>query len=183
VTTDSSYQPADTDGEILPVVDLDDREVGTATRAKIHARDLVHRAVHVVLHDGAGRVLVARRSARKDRFPGWWDVAVGGHVGCGEAYAEAAIREMREEMAIEGAEPRLVAVLPPGDDNGWEHIHVFEAGVDPAQPRPNPDEIDAARWVTRAEFLECFEPASDDPSARMTPASHESFLRYFRGGG
>lgn len=178
---DESYHPApDTDGELLPVVDMDDRQTGLAPRAEIHANNWIHRAVHVVLHDGAGRVLACRRSARKDRFPGWWDVSVGGHVGPGEAYAEAARREMAEEMGLGGPEPLLIAVLPPDPENGWEHLHVFSARIRPGDERPDPAEIDAAEWLDGEDFEAAF--AGPQPPRRMTIPALRSFERHFRGG-
>lgn len=177
------YQPSpETDSELLPVVDLDDRQIGVATRAEIHARDLIHRAVHVVLHDGEGAVLVARRSQSKDRFPGWWDVSVGGHVGCGEAYIETARREMAEEMGVVDAEPRLVAVIDPDDDNGWEHIHVFAAGIKRGGERPNTAEIADAVWFGVDDFKTRFVPGSTDQDARMSPAALRSFQMFFKYG-
>ncbi|MGP3920884.1 NUDIX domain-containing protein [Nonomuraea sp. 10N515B] len=34
------------------------------------------------------------------RFPGYYDVMVGGAVGVGESYEEAAVRELAEELGV-----------------------------------------------------------------------------------
>lgn len=177
---DGKYRPApDTDDELLPVVDMDDRQVGTATRREIHEKELVHRAVHVILSDGMGSFLIARRSDRKDRFPGWWDVSVGGHVGVGESYLECARREMREELGVDGPVPHLTAMLPPTPTNGWEHVHVFFAVVDPARVVRNEAEIADMRWVSLADYRKHADPGAPvDSPWRMTPASHESILAW-----
>ena len=61
----------------------------------------MHRAVFIAVIDIRGRLLVHRRSEAKDLWPGWWDMAVGGVVGVGETYDDAAVRELREEIGIE----------------------------------------------------------------------------------
>jgi isopentenyl-diphosphate delta-isomerase type 1 len=173
------FAQAKTDGELLPVVDEQDRVVRLATRREIHTEGLLHRAVHVVLHDGMGRVLLQQRSASKDHLPGWWDVSVGGHVGPGEDYDEAAVREIEEEMGIVGAEPLWIARQEPSELTGWEFIHVFmfqAAGV----VRPDPDEISNIAWVTGGEYHERM--ASDDNEWRMSPAGDRSIRLFFETG-
>jgi len=63
---------------------------------------LVHRAVHVLVVNAAGELLLQKRSARKDIQPGKWDTSVGGHLEPGESYFAAALREMREELGLSG---------------------------------------------------------------------------------
>jgi mutator protein MutT len=51
-----------------------------------------------VLHRGRS-VLLAKRSMRKDAWPGVWDF-VGGHIEAGEAPEQALVREVREELGV-----------------------------------------------------------------------------------
>ncbi|MBI5154428.1 NUDIX domain-containing protein [Candidatus Poribacteria bacterium] len=177
------YQPCgETDGELLPVTDFDDRFLRVATRREIHALGLLHRAVHVILMDGDGRILLQKRGDSKDHFPGWWDVSVGGHVGPDEAYLEAAVREVAEEMGIAGAEPRLVAVLPPTPLTGWEHVHLFFCRVNAGDVRPAPGEIADVRWVCPEEYLERASSESGDPDWRVTPSSLLSVRAWWENG-
>ncbi len=69
--------PHDPD-ETFDVVDEADRVVGRATRAAVHRRGLRHRAAHVFLFDGAGRLYLQRRSLSKDENPGLWDSSAAG---------------------------------------------------------------------------------------------------------
>jgi ADP-ribose pyrophosphatase YjhB (NUDIX family) len=59
---------------------------------------LRHRAVHVLVFDGTGRLFLQKRSARKDTAPGLWDTSVGGHMQPGEQPEQAAQREFSEEL-------------------------------------------------------------------------------------
>jgi 8-oxo-dGTP pyrophosphatase MutT (NUDIX family) len=91
--------PAD---EILDVVDEDDRVVGQAPRGEVYARGLRHRCVFVRARDAAGRVFVHRRTPTKLVFPSLYDMFVGGVVGAGESYDDAALREAEEELGVRG---------------------------------------------------------------------------------
>jgi isopentenyldiphosphate isomerase len=88
-----------------PVEELagDGRPVRVVTRAEMRARNLLHRAVYVLVVDGAGRLLVHRRADWKDVWPSRWDVAFGGVAGVGETPLENARRELAEEAGVEAA--------------------------------------------------------------------------------
>jgi 8-oxo-dGTP pyrophosphatase MutT (NUDIX family) len=101
------HDPGD---ELVDVVDVVDRVLGTVTRREMRAGRLRHRAVSVVVLHPDGRVLVHQRSRDKDLWPGWWDLAVGGVVGAGESYAEAARRELAEEVGVVDSVPELIGV-------------------------------------------------------------------------
>lgn len=74
--------------------------LGQVTRRRMRAERLRHRAVYVVVIDGAERVVVHQRAGWKDVWPSAWDVAFGGVVGAGEAWEHAARRELREEAGV-----------------------------------------------------------------------------------
>jgi len=145
------FERSETDGELLPVVDENDTVIRLATRREIHTQRLLHRAVHVVLFDVAGRILLQKRSQRKDHLPGWWDVSVGGHVGPDEEYLQAAIREIGEEMGIPGASPQWIGRQEPCEATGWEFIHVF-AYLANGEVRPDRGEIDEIAWLTIDQY-------------------------------
>lgn len=88
--------------EILDVVDENDEVVGRAPRAEVYARGLRHRSVFVHVRDAEGRIFVHRRTATKLIFPSLYDMFVGGVVGAGESYDEAALREAEEELGVSG---------------------------------------------------------------------------------
>jgi len=114
--------------ELFDVVDENDVPCGTATRARVHAENLVHRAVHVFVFNKNGDLYLQKRSLRKDNNPGVWDSSVSGHLDAGEDYLPAAIRELGEEIGIHEASPESlehVLSLPPTGETGWEHVRLF----------------------------------------------------------
>jgi 8-oxo-dGTP pyrophosphatase MutT (NUDIX family) len=68
-----------------------------------------------------GRLLVHRRSPAKDVWPGWCDIAVGGVVGAGETYLEAAHRELAEEI---GVTTETLAELDLGESRPYDDDQV-----------------------------------------------------------
>jgi len=89
--------------ERFEVVDEENNVIGVATRRECHGNPaLIHRVAHVLVFDSSGRLVLQKRSPNKDIQPGKWDTSVGGHMDIGETPEEAARREMKEELGIEG---------------------------------------------------------------------------------
>ena len=95
--------------EIVTVVDGDNHPVAELPRHRVRSENLPHRATYIFVFDRRGRVLVQRRTAIKDLYPGFYDLAAGGVVAAGESYEECAEREAAEELGIRGTviEPRF----------------------------------------------------------------------------
>jgi 8-oxo-dGTP pyrophosphatase MutT (NUDIX family) len=89
--------------ELVDIVDDDDNVIDVVTRRTMRAERLRHRAVYIVVVNREGRVLIHQRSFDKDIAAGWWDIAVGGVVGAGEHYDDAAVREVSEEIGVDAA--------------------------------------------------------------------------------
>lgn len=118
-------------------------------------------SVLVVVHDGLGRVLLIQRADN----PRFWQ-SVTGSLEEGEGRAEAAARELFEELGIAEAAgltdcglSQVYEILPqwcyryaPGVTENLEHV--FRLHVAPGfVPRLAPDEHLAYRWVSRREAM------------------------------
>ena len=128
VNSTRAGEPPTSDGngsEAFAVVDREDRVVGAAARAEVHANNLLHRAVHILLFNDAGELFLQKRSRLKDRHPCLWDSSAAGHVDAGEDYDEAAIRELHEELGVATALER-VAKLVASERTGQEFIWLYE---------------------------------------------------------
>ena len=83
--------------------------IGSAPRSEAHRLGLLHDVVHCWVADPDGRRLFfQRRAMSKDTYPGYYDLAVGGHICAGEAPLEAVLREMREEIGLSPAPEALI---------------------------------------------------------------------------
>jgi isopentenyl-diphosphate delta-isomerase len=161
---------ADEELEILDVVDADDLVVGAMERGEIHRKRLFHRSVHVFVLDEAGRVYLQQRSLAKQEHPGKWDSSASGHVASGESYAEAAARELEEELSLR-ALPEPFLKVPASEETGMEHSMLFQVrtrGTDPS-PQPNPREILQGRFFPAKEIEAgiATEPETFSPSFRL----------------
>jgi len=147
--TDQAARSAD---ELLDIVDERDRVVGQARRAEAYARRLRHRTAFVLVRDAADRIFVHRRTARKLVFPSAYDMFVGGVVGAGETYDEAARREAEEELGVEGlpAPTPLFRFLYETPEHAWWSA-VYEVRCD--QPvHPQPEEVAWHAFLTETEL-------------------------------
>ena len=160
--------------EILDVVDEDDRVTGTETRGVIHARGLMHRAVHILVFNSAGELLVQKRSLAKDENPGLWDTSAAGHVDSGEEYDDCARREISEELGISHSVALAeLFKLPAAAETGYEHCKVYRCDYD-GPLRLQAEEIDEVRWLDADEMDR--RVASADPA--MTSVLRQIWKRY-----
>src|SRR5262249_42423658 len=105
-----SGEPRD---ELVNVYDAAGAGVGARPRDEAKRAGLAGAAINLLLVDGAGRVLLQRRPRDKENG-GHWDKSVGGHVGAGEAFDAAAVREAGEEL-FDDAGSAAVRLLPTLD--------------------------------------------------------------------
>lgn len=86
--------------EIVEIVDRDNRPCGTAERRLMRREGLTHRATYILVINRQGQLFIQKRTATKDIYPGYWEVAAGGVVLAGESYEQSAQRELAEELGI-----------------------------------------------------------------------------------
>ncbi|MFG2992408.1 NUDIX hydrolase [Streptomyces sp. NPDC048257] len=138
--------------EVLDVVDRDDRVTGQAPRGEVYARGLIHRCAFVQVRDAEGRIFVHRRTASKLVFPSYYDMFVGGVLGAGESYAQAALREAEEELGVWGlAQPTpLFKFLYEGPGGAWwSYVHEVRCELPVA---PQASEVDWHTHLTQEEL-------------------------------
>ena len=91
-----------------------------------------------------------RRTLSKALYPGYWDVAAGGMVDAGEDYAQAAARELEEELGIAGValrgHGRFFYDAP--DNRLWGAVY---SAVSAAPLRLQPEEVLEAAFQPLAE--------------------------------
>lgn len=155
--------------EVFDVVDRLDRVLGQAPRSQVHEQGLLHRAVHVFVFNSRGQLLVQRRSAEKDEYPLRYTSSASGHLETGEAYLDAAIRELREELGLEG-DLEYQTTLPAGPDTANEHSALYVLHSD-ATPVFDPVEILDGRYLD----LDTVRQQMDREPEVFTPPFRELF--------
>ncbi len=158
--------------ELFDVVDAEDRVLRQATRREVHAKNWLHRAVHVFVFNKCGELFLQQRSHLKDAHPSVWDSSASGHLDAGESYEVAAVRELEEELGLEVSEPpALIGRLTASEATGWEHVNLYRTSTHqrPCYPSSEiatggffPLEV-IERWIDRqpadfaSGFVECFQ--------------------------
>jgi isopentenyldiphosphate isomerase len=144
--------------ELIDVLTPDGRPTGACKpKTDIHRDGDWHRAAHIWIVSLDGRVLIQRRSLRKENNPGLWDVSAAGHLSAGESAIDAAVRETFEELGLElkRDELKFVATLRESCvlnnntyyDNEFHEIFLARRDVDIASLKLDPKEVAEVKWV------------------------------------
>lgn len=138
--------------EMLDVLNPEGLVVGTAPRSRVHAESLCHHAVHVLVWNHSGKILLQKRSSIKTTCPGMWDTSVGGHVGAGEPLLTSAIREAGEELGIHLVESDLTPIGSHWVNLPGDHELVVSWDVTHEGPfTPDPVEVERVAWFNPPE--------------------------------
>jgi isopentenyl-diphosphate delta-isomerase type 1 len=139
--------------EPFVVVDEKDNVIGEATRIECHSGSkIIHRAAAIIIVNSKGEMLAEKRSLLKDIHTGKWTMCVGGHLQPGEAYDEAAIREVREEIGVK-CKPKFLFKMLVETRFEREMLSVFSCSHD-GPFNANREEVDEIKFVSRKEVLE-----------------------------
>nr|WP_239146600.1 NUDIX domain-containing protein [Streptomyces sp. SID10815] len=157
--------------ELVERVDDHDRVLGAVVSRRQAIREgWLHRVAVTVCREERGRILVHRRSEQVSRFPGLYEVVVGGAVRVGESYEQAAARELAEELSIRVL-PRLLFTFTNHSGLSPHWLGVHEAVV-PDTVAADADEVAWHGWLAEPELRSAL------LEWRFTPDSHEAFSRY-----
>jgi 16S rRNA (adenine1518-N6/adenine1519-N6)-dimethyltransferase len=157
--------------EVFDVVDEHDRVIGREFRGEVHRRGLLHRAVHIFWLRPDGQLCLQRRSFAKDNCPGQLSSACAGHVDAGEAYWEAAVRELDEELGVHVAPSELheVDYAPQHEELGREFVRSYVLRRPAESCVLAPFEVDSILWRHPAEVAAW---AAAQPEVFSRPLHH-----------
>lgn len=147
--------------EIFDVVDAQNRVTGQSTRGEVHARKLLHRAVHILVMNRRGEIFLQKRSHLKDVAPLKWDSSAAGHLDAGEGYAAAARRELREELGIEVEATEHLHTFAGGEDTDFEFVELHLARHHGTVRCPA-EEIDCGEWFSPEAISEWVRARPED---------------------
>jgi isopentenyldiphosphate isomerase len=141
--------------ELLDVLDVLGRPTGEVVwKSEAHRRGLFHRCFHcwVAGEDTGGPyLLVQRRAAAKDTWPGCLDVTAAGHLQSGEESLAGGLRELEEELGLRVEPGRLVPLgtrrieqeIPQGCDREFHDVFLLLDGTPPQDLRLQEGEVEA----------------------------------------
>ena len=162
-------------GEMVDIVDERDSVIGTATIGVCLEKGLLHRAVAVLVVRSNGEFLLQQRSRRDVWHPGLWTLSSTGHVKSGEAYDEAAERELNEELGISAGLVRLRKhLLPPiqsGELTERELVTFYVARTD-MPCRIDRAEVEGVKEVATPQLQRMLNDGSMTPDAVILLAEY-----------
>ena len=157
--------------EEVILVDAEDCELGTAPKLAAHERGDLHRAFSILIHDGAGNLLLQKRHCGKYHSGGLWTNACCGHPRPGEDTLAAAARRLEEEMGFTCPLSPMGTLIYRANVGGGliEHelVHLF-SGRHEGPIHPDPREAEDHAWRPLREIR------------REAVASPERFTVWFR---
>ena len=140
------------------LVDIRDAQTGEPTggvawKSEAHRRGLWHRCIHCwIFGVGSGEpyLLVQRRAAGKDTWPGYLDLTAGGHLAAGEETLDG-VREVEEELGLRVDPGRLVPLgtrrteqeIPEGVDREFQDVFLIRDDTPPGDLRLQREEVEA----------------------------------------
>ncbi|MEO0978461.1 MAG: isopentenyl-diphosphate Delta-isomerase [Pseudomonadota bacterium] len=136
---------------IIPAV-ADDGSLFPVEKMAAHVQGLLHLAVSVFVFDG-DLLLIQKRAAMKYHCGGQWANTCCSHPHWDETVEACAERRLQEELGFSLALTRHQTVeYEASVGNGLsehERVTLFTAEVDRMKLdiKPNPEEVDAVRWV------------------------------------
>lgn len=144
--------------EHVILVNEQNQPIGTAPKANVHTQQTpLHRGFSVFVLNLRDQLLLQQRAATKKTWPLVWSNSCCGHPADGETNEAAATRRLSHELGLSVSEIHLM--LPDyryrTELNGVvenEFCPVMVAFTDQI-PVPNPDEVEAVRWVPWDTFV------------------------------
>ena len=185
--------------ELLDIVDENGEPTGlTRERSVAHSLGTRHRTAHVWIVRGKSggclpspgecQVLLQKRSADKESFPGCYDISSAGHIPAGSGYVDSALRELAEELGIQARPEDLVRIgLHKGSCetvfNGVPFInrevsgvYLYTKSVDESLLCLQKEEVDSVRWMGLEECRQRVRAA--DPAFCIFPEELEMIAHY-----
>lgn len=140
--------------EVWDIYDVFRRPTGrTMLRGETVQAGDYHIAVHVIIFNRKGQMLIQQRQRCKKAFPDAWDISVGGCAIQGESSQQAAMREVREELGLavdlHDTAPDMTLSFP----GGFDDMYIIEREIEIDALHLQAEEVQAVRWAEREEIL------------------------------
>lgn len=155
---------------------FDIRNKDGSLTGEVKERKLVHRDgdIHGTSHvwivrpgeNGSWDILLQKRSADKDAFPGCYDISSAGHLPAGQDYLPSAIRELKEELGIDAKEEDMIFLGlhegyseeifygEPFRNHEISHVYLYKKPVDISELRLQEEEVESVKWM---DIFQCYE--------------------------
>lgn len=151
--------------ELLDILDSKGNKTGEVQPKRVvHEKGLWHLAVHIWFVDSKQRVLLQKRSMKKDSHPGEWDISCAGHVSAGESSRSSALREIQEELGVNLSDEslKLIGSITQQSiqnngtylNNEFNDLYLVELDISENEIKMQESEVDEVKWVPLPELIQ-----------------------------
>ncbi len=165
--------------EIIDLYTIDRIPTGeTVFRGEPQPEGRYRVVVHVCIFNAKGEMLIQKRQDDIVRWPGYWDISMGGGASAGDTSRAAAQRELREELGLSVDFTEIRPVLTVNFNDGFDDFYVLQMDLDPEELHLQEEEVATVRWADQAEI----EAMIDDGSFIPYQKGLLDYLFFARGG-
>ena len=150
--------------EYFDILDENGNKTGKIKlRSEVHRDGDWHRAVHIWILNRKGEILLQRRCPTKDSNPNMLDVSCAGHLSAGDESLTAAIRELKEELALDvnAEELEFIKTIKSSAkytetfiNNEFQDMYILRSDKDINDMKYQEDEISEIFFVSYEKFKE-----------------------------
>jgi len=163
----------------IEVVNEHDVVIDTVPYEEMVEKQLRHRIARVFLLNKDGRLYLQRRSMKMGVAPGLWDQSAAGHVDPGEDYAQAAYRELEEELGVKNTILNLLVKYyaeeaHPSGKPMRRFQAIYTGEYDGQSMRLDPEEVMDGKWVSITELEDWMKRSPQE----FTGAFIDAYKRY-----
>lgn len=139
--------------EVIDLYNIDRERTGlTALRGEELPEGMCRMVVHVCIFNSKGEMLIQRRADDIVRWPGYWDVSVGGGAGAGDTSRQAAQRETKEELGLDIDFSNRRPVITVNFKAGFDDFYTVEHDYALEELDLQKEEVAEARWAGKEEI-------------------------------
>ncbi len=152
---------------MIDIFDENENYIDTVPKSVAREQNLPRRGTDALIFNSKGELLIHKRAPEKRSYANQWDFRITGWVISPETTAEAALRELHEEIGLKGdAELRFLLKYrlkfsTKNNDFSYMYATVYDGKVIPKE-----DEISEFRWINPAELGTLMEKMDFAPNAK-----------------
>jgi len=125
----------------------------THRRGDSMPKDRYRLAVHVCIFNSKNQLLIQQRQTYKKGWPNMWDVSAAGSAVSGESSAQAAQRELMEELGLEADLTKVRPFFTMSFPNGFDDFYILEMDVDLKKLCLQEEEVRQVMWAGKEDLI------------------------------